>query len=207
MNESAGLGGLLEMKKLAKLVVGSALLGAAAYGAHAYLNRMEQEEDIFEPDDQDSEQAASYTELEEAANRAYTTIQHGSRQAMEKMKEAVGPKGGEVIDEISAAAREMGKTVMDSADKIKDILQSKEESEVPQGEESEEAAVKSPEEEKSEEAGAAAMPETSEDAAGKTLQSAVNAEAAAAVQAEELAKAADAGRVEEFFDDEEAFEG
>ena len=63
------------MKKLGKLIAASALLGAAAYGIHTYLNRMEQEEDIFESDASDDEQAsASYTELGEAANRAYTTI-------------------------------------------------------------------------------------------------------------------------------------
>lgn len=186
------------MKKLGKVIVGSALLGAAAYGAHVYLNRLEQEEDIFEQDAaEDGAATPSYTELEEAASRAYTTIQHGTRQAMEKVREAVGPKGGEVMDEISAAAREMGKTVRDSADKIKDILQSKDEEAEEPEEETEEPAAESGFEKEPEEASPYVVLKSVKAAAP---------EAAEAAQARDLARAADEGTIEEFFDDEDDME-
>ncbi len=193
------------MKKLGKVIVGSALLGAAAYGAHVYLNRLEQEEDIFEPDAaEDGAAAPSYTELEEAAGRAYTTIQHSSRQAMEKVREVVGPKGGEVMDEIGAAAKEMGKTVMNSADRIMDILQSKdEEAEAVEPEEAEEPAA--------EDAPATEPEEASPYVVLKSVKAAATEESsrteeAAAAQARELAKAADELKIEEFFDDEDETE-
>lgn len=192
------------MKKLGKVIVGSALLGAAAYGAHVYLNRLEQEEDIFEQDAaEDGAPAPSYTELEEAASRAYTTIQHGSRQAVEKVREAVGPKGGEVMDEIGAAAREMGKTVRDSADKIKDILQSRDEEAEEPAEEAEEPAAESGFAKEPEEASPYVVLKSVKTAGQEGTSR--TAEAAAA-QARDLARAADEGKIEEFFDDEDDME-
>lgn len=192
------------MKKLGKVIVGSALLGAAAYGAHVYLNRLEQEEDIFEQDaPEDRAPAPSYTELEEAASRAYTTIQHGSRQAMEKVREAVGPKGGEVMDEIGAAAREMGKTVRDSADKIKDILQNRDEEAEEPEEETEEPAAEGGFAKEPEEASPYVVLKSVKTAGQEGTSR--TAEAAAA-QARDLARAADEGKVEEFFDDEDDME-
>lgn len=130
------------MKKFSKLVAGAAVLGAAAYGVYSYLNKLEEDFDYEESDieleplsEEAAEDAADdVTAVDEAAetfkqaaNRAYTTIQHGSKQAMDKVKEAVGPKGEEVLSEVGVAAKEMGKTVVESATKIREILQEKDE--------------------------------------------------------------------------------
>lgn len=134
------------MKKFGKLVLSTAVLGAAVYGVYSYLNKLEEEEDYgyddsdYEEVDENGEPVASAEEeefyddevdtaetIKQAANRAYTTIQHGSKKAMEKVKEAVGPRGEEVISEVGVAAREVGKTVKDSASKICEILKEKDE--------------------------------------------------------------------------------
>ncbi len=206
------------MKKFGKLVFGSALLGAAAYGIHTLVNQLEQDEDLYESEYQDeagddkdyyADEAGTTEDTAEAikaaAGRAYTTIQHSSRQAMDKVKEAVGPKGEEVINEVGSAAKEMGKTVTDSASRIRDILQKKDD---------EEEAVAPAEESAAEEAAPAEEGAPAAEAAQETVNADKNSyvtlkSAAAEVKeaaqetAEALKDAADAGKVEQFFDDEE----
>lgn len=130
------------MKKFSKLVAGAAVLGAAAYGVYSYLNKLEEDFDYEETDielepageeeDDDTQDDVTGVDdaaetFKQAANRAYTTIQHGSKQAMDKVKEAVGPKGEEVLSEVGLAAQAMGKTVAESATRIREILQENEE--------------------------------------------------------------------------------
>lgn len=133
-----GAGGIF-MGKLGKMILGTALLGAAAYGVYSYLTKKEEEsldasdlENIekleggaADPDEDEFEEKAET--IKQAANRAYTTIQHSSRQAMDKVKEAVGPRGEEVFNAVGEAATEVGRTMKDSATKIRDILREKEE--------------------------------------------------------------------------------
>ena len=136
------------MGKISKLIFGTALVGAAAYGLYSYLTKVEEDEDYMDSDledieklegassDEEAEAEEDFEEddfdvtaetIKQAANRAYTTIQHGSQQAVDRMKEAVGPKGEEVLNTVEAAATEVGKTVKDSATKIREILREKNE--------------------------------------------------------------------------------
>lgn len=136
------------MGKISKLIFGTALVGAAAYGLYSYLTKVEEDEDYMDsdledieklegaPSDEEAEDEEDFEEddfdvtaetIKQAANRAYTTIQHGSQQAVDRMKEAVGPKGEEVLNTVEAAATEVGKTVKDSATKIREILREKNE--------------------------------------------------------------------------------
>ena len=136
------------MGKISKLIFGTALVGAAAYGLYSYLTKVEEDEDYTDsdledieklegaPSDEEAEDEEDFEEddfdvtaetIKQAANRAYTTIQHGSQQAVDRMKEAVGPKGEEVLNTVEAAATEVGKTVKDSATKIREILREKNE--------------------------------------------------------------------------------
>ena len=138
------------MGKISKLIFGTALVGAAAYGLYSYLTKVEEDEDYTDsdledieklegaPSDEEAEAEEDFEEddfdvtaetIKQAANRAYTTIQHGSQQAVDRMKEAVGPKGEEVLNTVEAAATEVGKTVKDSATKIREILREKNEEE------------------------------------------------------------------------------
>ena len=183
------------MGKISKLIFGTALVGAAAYGLYSYLTKVEDEdcmdsdlEDIEKlegaPSDGEAEAEEDFEEddfdvtaetIKQAANRAYTTIQHGSQQAVDRMKEAVGPKGEEVLNTVEAAATEVGKTVKDSATKIREILREKNE----EGALYDEAAEAAPAEGKEE------APVSEE-----------------AVKPAEAAAESTAPKVEQFFDDE-----
>ena len=184
------------MGKISKLIFGTALVGAAAYGLYSYLTKVEEDEDYMDsdledieklegaPSDEEAEAEEDFEEdafdvtaetIKQAANRAYTTIQHGSQQAVDRMKEAVGPKGEEVLNTVEAAATEVGKTVKDSATKIREILREK----------NEEGALY-------DEAAEAAKAEGKEEtpAPAETVKSA------------EASAESEAPKVEQFFDDE-----
>ena len=190
------------MGKISKLIFGTALVGAAAYGLYSYLTKVEEDEDYMDsdledieklegaPSDEEAEAEEDFEEddfdataetIKQAANRAYTTIQHGSQQAVDRMKEAVGPKGEEVLNTVEAAATEVGKTVKDSATKIREILREKNE-----------------EEALSDEAAEAAPAETVEPAEVKEEAPASEE----AVKPAEASAESEAPKVEQFFDDE-----
>ncbi len=187
------------MKKFSKLVAGAAVLGAAAYGVYSYLNKLEEdfdyeESDIeLEPAGEEAEEAAeddvtavddAAETFKQAANRAYTTIQHGSKQAMDKVKEAVGPKGEEVLSEVGVAAKEMGKTVVESATKIREILQEKDE-ELSEENAEEAADASVPSDEAVETVSFEVPAEAAGGVAEKTAEAEAPAEAAAEAKAQE----------------------
>ena len=200
------------MGKISKLIFGTALVGAAVYGVYSYLTKVEEDEDYMDSDLEDieklegapsDEEAEAEEDVEEddfdvtaetikqAANRAYTTIQHGSQQAVDRMKEAVGPKGEEVLNTVEAAATEVGKTVKDSATKIREILREK----------NEEGALY-------DEAAEAAKAEGKEEApvSDEAVKPAEEKEEAPAqaetVKPAEASAESEAPKVEQFFDDE-----
>ncbi len=217
------------MKKFSKLVAGAAVLGAAAYGVYSYLNKLEEDFDYEETDielepageeeDDDTQDDVTGVDdaaetFKQAANRAYTTIQHGSKQAMDKVKEAVGPKGEEVLSEVGLAAQAMGKTVAESATRIREILQENEE-EFSEKETEETVSVETPAED---EASDAAKPQENvlaDENADKTPDANIEISpeehydsyvtlrsASAEHKPEETVKVSDLPEVEQFFNDE-----
>ena len=199
------------MGKIGKLIFGTALVGAAAYGLYSYLTKVEEDdymdsdlEDIEKlegaPSDEEAEAEEDFEEddfdvtaetIKQAANRAYTTIQHGSQQAVDRMKEAVGPKGEEVLNTVEAAASEVGKTVKDSATKIREILREKNEEEALYDETAEAAPAEVKEETPASEE--AVKPEEVKEEAPASEEAVKPAEASAE---------SEAPKVEQFFDDE-----
>ena len=200
------------MGKISKLIFGTALVGAAAYGLYSYLTKVEEDEDYTDsdledieklegaPSDEEAEAEEDFEEddfdvtaetIKQAANRAYTTIQHGSQQAVDRMKEAVGPKGEEVLNTVEAAATEVGKTVKDSATKIREILREKNEEEALYDEAAEAAKAEGKEEAPvSAEAVKPAEEKEETPAPAETVKSA------------EASAESEAPKVEQFFDDE-----
>lgn len=197
------------MGKISKLIFGTALVGAAAYGLYSYLTKVEEDEDSDledieklegAPSDEEAEAEEDFEEddfdvtaetIKQAANRAYTTIQHGSQQAVDRMKEAVGPKGEEVLNTVEAAATEVGKTVKDSATKIREILREKNE----EGALYDEAAEAAPAEGKEE-------APVSEEAVKPAEEKEETPAPAETVKPAEASAESEAPKVEQFFDDE-----
>ena len=197
------------MGKISKLIFGTALVGAAAYGLYSYLTKVEEDEDSDledieklegAPSDEEAEAEEDFEEddfdvtaetIKQAANRAYTTIQHGSQQAVDRMKEAVGPKGEEVLNTVEAAATEVGKTVKDSATKIREILREKNE----EGALYDEAAEAAPAEGKEE-------APVSEEVVKPAEEKEETPAPAETVKPAEASAESEAPKVEQFFDDE-----
>ena len=200
------------MGKISKLIFGTALVGAAAYGLYSYLTKVEEDEDYVDsdledieklegaPSDEEAEDEGDFEEddfdvtaetIKQAANRAYTTIQHGSQQAVDRMKEAVGPKGEEVLNTVEAAATEVGKTVKDSATKIREILREK----------NEEGALYDEAEEAAPAEGKEEAP-VSEEAVKPVEEKEETPAPAETVKPVEASAESEAPKVEQFFDDE-----
>lgn len=200
------------MGKISKLIFGTALVGAAAYGLYSYLTKVEEDEDYMDsdledieklegaPSDEEAEAEEDFEEddfdvtaetIKQAANRAYTTIQHGSQQAVDRMKEAVGPKGEEVLNTVEAAATEVGKTVKDSATKIREILREKNEEGALYDEAAEAAKAEGKEE--------APVSEEAVKPAEEKEEAPVSEET---VKPAEASAESGAPKVEQFFDDE-----
>ena len=200
------------MGKISKLIFGTALVGAAAYGLYSYLTKVEEDKDYMDsdledieklegaPSDEEAEAEEDFEEddfdvtaetIKQAANRAYTTIQHGSQQAVDRMKEAVGPKGEEVLNTVEAAATEVGKTVKDSATKIREILREKNEEEALSDEAAEAAKAEGKEE--------APVSEEAVKPAEEKEEAPASEEA---VKSAEASAESEAPKVEQFFDDE-----
>ena len=200
------------MGKISKLIFGTALVGAAAYGLYSYLTKVEEDEDYMDsdledieklegaPSDEEAEAEEDFEEddfdvtaetIKQAANRAYTTIQHGSQQAVDRMKEAVGPKGEEVLNTVEAAATEVGKTVKDSATKIREILRERNEEEALYDEAAEAAKAEEKEE-----------APVSEEAVKPAEEKEETPAPAETVKPAEASAESEAPKVEQFFDDE-----
>ena len=200
------------MGKISKLIFGTALVGAAAYGLYSYLTKVEEDEDYMDsdledieklegaPSDEEAEAEEDFEEddfdvtaetIKQAANRAYTTIQHGSQQAVDRMKEAVGPKGEEVLNTVEAAATEVGKTVKDSATKIREILREKNEEEALYDEAAEAAPAEGKEE-----------APVSDEAVKPAEEKEETPAPAETVKPAESSAESEAPKVEQFFDDE-----
>lgn len=200
------------MGKISKLIFGTALVGAAAYGLYSYLTKVEEDEDYMDsdledieklegaPSDEEAEAEEDFEEddfdvtaetIKQAANRAYTTIQHGSQQAVDRMKEAVGPKGEEVLNTVEAAATEVGKTVKDSATKIREILRERNEEEALYDEAAEAAPAEGKEE--------APVSDEAVKPAEEKEETPVSEET---VKPAEASAESEAPKVEQFFDDE-----
>lgn len=200
------------MGKISKLIFGTALVGAAVYGVYSYLTKVEEDEDYMDsdledieklegaPSDEEAEAEEDFEEddfdvtaetIKQAANRAYTTIQHGSQQAVDRMKEAVGPKGEEVLNTVEAAATEVGKTVKDSATKIREILREKNEEEALYDKAAEAAPAEGKEE-----------APVSEEAVKPAEEKEETPAPAETVKPAEASAESEAPKVEQFFDDE-----
>lgn len=200
------------MGKISKLIFGTALVGAAVYGVYSYLTKVEEDEDYMDsdledieklegaPSDEEAEAEEDFEEddfdvtaetIKQAANRAYTTIQHGSQQAVDRMKEAVGPKGEEVLNTVEAAATEVGKTVKDSATKIREILRERNEEEALYDEAAEAAPAEGKEE-----------APVSDEAVKPAEEKEETPAPAETVKPAEASAESEAPKVEQFFDDE-----
>lgn len=115
------------MFKVGRFLFGLAVAGVTAATVYNYLDEGKESDEDFENDLPEEEEEDDPTErLKEAATRTYTTIKAGSADAMAKVREAIGPKGEEVLDVVGETADKVKNVVVDSAARVKDILSEEE---------------------------------------------------------------------------------
>ena len=104
------------MFKLGKLLFGLAVAGATAATVYNYLDESGKKDDSAKNElpEETPEEEDPAEKLKEAANRTYTTIKEGSADAMAKVREAIGPKGEEVLDVVGETADKVKNVVVDS---------------------------------------------------------------------------------------------
>lgn len=113
------------MFRLGKVLFGLAVAGVTAATVYNYLEENgnktgdEFEDDTREVEEEDNDTAERFVN---AATRTYTTIKESSADAMAKVREAIGPKGEEVLDVVGETAGKVKDAVVDSAVRVKDIL-------------------------------------------------------------------------------------
>lgn len=109
------------MSKFGKFLAGATIFTAAAVGVYEVMKKSAAKEE--------TEDGAA-GESTDFASRAYTTIRRGTEQVADKVtqevmprvKEAIGPKGSEVLDTIGETAGKVKDTVAESVSRVADIV-------------------------------------------------------------------------------------
>ena len=109
------------MSKFGKFLAGATIFTAAAVGVYEVMKKSAAKEET---------ESGTEAEGTDFASRAYTTIRRGteqvadkvSQEVMPRVKEAVGPKGGEVLDTIGETAGKVKDTVAESVSRVAEIL-------------------------------------------------------------------------------------
>ena len=104
------------MGKLGKFLVGCSVIGAAAAGVYYYLEKTSGKASADADSQTERTSPIDVEAVKEAADRAYTTIRHGTDETIAKVKEAIGPKG----EEVAAAAQETAEKVKEAAEELKE---------------------------------------------------------------------------------------
>ena len=113
------------MGKLSKLILGSALAGLTAATVYFYLDET-MKESVCDADDPEGDAPDNTEALKRAASRTYTMIKDGTDEAFVRVREAIGPKGNEVMDVAVDTASKVKSVFSDTAGKVRDILQEEE---------------------------------------------------------------------------------
>lgn len=109
------------MSKFGKFLAGATIFTAAAVGVYEVMKKSAAKEET---------EGGAEGESTDFASRAYTTIRRGTEQVADKVtqevmprvKEAIGPKGSEVLDTIGETAGKVKDTVAESVSRVADIV-------------------------------------------------------------------------------------
>lgn len=107
---------------LAKFLLNTVIVGAVAGGVYHYLDQNARSNAANAADPEQAPGALDPENIKDAANRAYTTIQHGTEDAMTNIKKAIGPQGEEILDNVSDAAGKIKDTAVDTGKRIGNIV-------------------------------------------------------------------------------------
>lgn len=96
---------------LVKFLLNTAIVGAVAGGVYYYLDQNAKANAASAEDPDLAPTALDPENIKDAADRAYTSIQHGTEQVTESIRKAVGPQGEQVINDVTDAATKVRDSV------------------------------------------------------------------------------------------------
>lgn len=107
---------------LAKFLVNTVIIGAVAGGVYHYLDQNAKSNAANAEDPETAPTALDPENIKDAANRAYTTIQHGTEEAAGNFKKAIGPQGEELLNNVQDAGLKIKDAAVDTGKRIGDIV-------------------------------------------------------------------------------------
>lgn len=105
-----------------KILLNTAIVTAVASGVYYYLDQNARRNAESAEDPEAAPHALDSENIKDAADRAYTTIKHGTDEVAENIKKSVGPQGEEIIDEVTEAADKVRETVTYAGKKVGGIV-------------------------------------------------------------------------------------
>lgn len=107
---------------LAKFLVNTVIIGAVAGGVYHYLDQNAKSNAANAEDPDMAPTALDPENIKDAANRAYTTIQHGTEEAAGNFKKAIGPQGEQILNDVQDAGIKIKDAAVDTGKRIGDIV-------------------------------------------------------------------------------------
>lgn len=107
---------------IVKFLLNTAIAGAVAGGVYYYLDQNARKNAAMAEDPEESPRALDRENIKDAADRAYTSIVHGTEEMTESLKRSVGPQGEAIINDVQDAAGKVQETVTYAGRKVGGIV-------------------------------------------------------------------------------------
>lgn len=107
---------------IVKFLLNTAIAGAVAGGVYYYLDQNAKRNAAVAEDPDLAPGALDSENIKDAADRAYTTIVHGTEEVTASIKRSVGPQGEAIISNVQDAAGKVEETVTYAGKKVGDIV-------------------------------------------------------------------------------------
>lgn len=107
---------------IVKFLVNTAIVGAIAGGVYYYLDQNARRNAADAEDPDEAPRTFDKENIKDAADRAYTTIAHGTEEAAATIKRTVGPQGEQILSDVQDAAGKVQETVTYAGKKVGGIV-------------------------------------------------------------------------------------
>lgn len=105
-----------------KILLNTALVTAVASGVYYYLDQNSRRNAEAAEDPNEAPGPLDRENIKDAADRAYTSIRHGTDEVAQSIRRSVGPQGEEILDDVTEAAGIVRETVTYAGRKVGDIV-------------------------------------------------------------------------------------
>lgn len=107
---------------IGKILLRTAFVGVVAGGVYYYLDQNARKNAENYADPETAPGTFDPANIKDAADRAYTTIQHGTEEVTSSIRKTVGPQGSEILGNVTEAAGKVRDTVAYAGKKVGGIV-------------------------------------------------------------------------------------